>query len=104
MQLVHKKGWIQVAVSCSTRHRQANATHTRPSPFKGRLDRTSVSSLVCPGSELQIAPSHPLRQLILPSEVNPRVLARQEQLHPHIEDADHLQGREVVDLLGVVNR
>ena len=78
MQLVHKKGWIQIAVSCSTRHRQANATHTRSSPFKGRLDGTSVSSLVCPGSELQIAPSHPLRQLILPSEVDPRVLPWQE--------------------------
>ena len=57
--------------------------------------------------------SHPLGQLILPSEVNPRVLARQEQLHAHIEDADHLQGRdggataevlEVVDLVGVVDR
>ena len=30
MQLVHKKkGRIQVAVSCSYRHRQANATRTR---------------------------------------------------------------------------
>ena len=65
------------------------------------------------GSNLRIRPRHPFGQLILPSEVNPRVLARQEQLHAHIEDANHLQGGdggttaevlEVVDLLGVVDR
>jgi len=37
---------------------------------------------------------HPLGQLILPSEVDPRVLARQQELDAHIEDADHLQGRD----------
>ena len=38
------------------------------------------------------SPRHVLGQLVLPSEVDPRVLARQEQLDAHVIDAGDLQG------------
>jgi len=39
-------------------------------------------------------PHHPPRQLVLPGQINPRILSRQQQLHPHVENAGHLQGGE----------
>jgi hypothetical protein len=65
------------------------------------------------GSALRIRAFHPIGQLILPSEVDACVLARQEQPHTHVEDAGGLQGRdggatavlaEVMLLVGVVDR
>jgi hypothetical protein len=35
---------------------------------------------------------HPLGQLVLPREVDPCVLPREQQLNPHVIDAGDLQG------------
>jgi hypothetical protein len=79
MQLVHQKrldsgrglllhsSWVGQRNPHAPVARQGQARrHERPAPF------------ICPGSELGIHPSHPLGQLILPSEVDPRVLPWQE--------------------------
>ena len=79
MQLVHKKGPDSGSGLLPLSALAGQVTRTRPKPFTGRLDGTSVPPpFVCPGFELGIRPSHPLGQLVLPSEVDPRVLAWQK--------------------------
>jgi hypothetical protein len=57
-------------------------------------------------------PHHPPRHLVLPPQINPRILPRQQQLDPGVEDAGSLEGgngaaaavkAQVEGLLGVVD-
>ena len=44
-------------------------------------------------SNSRIWTRHPLSHLVLPAEVNPRILPWQQELHTHIEDASRLKAR-----------